>query len=590
MRWTGYQPWMRAVGAACLAGCLGGCGMEGIEWPAAPHAPRGPALRATAPEAATPRGPALARGPATSAAQDDSEPTGDTSVAAPAKPRRLSFPAPIPAPAAFDWAAVGPAGGGWTLPSQGTAATATPVTAEVPHVPPVDGPAIVAPSLAGPPTAVGLDIPPWESGPLVETTSPPPAAAPLVATAAPAPTGSVQFPAAEAAPTVTAPTTETALPAVVAAPLPRSSTLPEATPPPPPSVSTQISAAPTTRTAPPRPVLAPADEVAPLEVDTVALGCDEATRAVLRRAEAHNRQGVSLAMRGAIYSARAEFAAALNELVEARDRSLGGRQASAALGRALRALDEIRDLMPRDGQSASSIQLERLARSHQTPVLRGEDVSRLTPSAAVEVYGVYAEEQFGLACGREPAASVALHGLGKVHEFLAASTKADAAHAARLAEFYHRAALGVNPANHLAANDLAVLLARGGQYEQAQGWLLASVRTSPQPTTWRNLAVVHERLGRPDLALLARREEQALVRAAAAGDPTAGNIVPPYAVELVEPRVFAATTRPAYDVPPASASTAAATVAAAPGTATPTPAARPAEPPRKGFSWGGWFQ
>jgi hypothetical protein len=81
----------------------------------------------------------------------------------------------------------------------------------------------------------------------------------------------------------------------------------------------------------------------------------------------------------------------------------------------------------------------------------------------------------------------------------------------------------VDPQNHLAANELGVLLARYEQWEDARRVLLQSVAVNPLPQAWHNLAVVHHRLGETTLATQARFEmEQLTRRNPAAAAPGAG--------------------------------------------------------------------
>jgi len=65
---------------------------------------------------------------------------------------------------------------------------------------------------------------------------------------------------------------------------------------------------------------------------------------------------------------------------------------------------------------------------------------------------------------------------------------------------FFQAALLVNPRNYLASNELGVLLAQGGHYEDARTALEHSASIRQQPAIWHNLAVVYQRLGLADLA------------------------------------------------------------------------------------------
>ncbi len=75
---------------------------------------------------------------------------------------------------------------------------------------------------------------------------------------------------------------------------------------------------------------------------------------------------------------------------------------------------------------------------------------------------------------------------------------------------FYQAALLAHPDNFMAANDLGVLLARAGDLHAARKMLEYSLDRGGPATTWRNLAVVHRRLGQAVPADWC--EHQALVR------------------------------------------------------------------------------
>ncbi len=124
----------------------------------------------------------------------------------------------------------------------------------------------------------------------------------------------------------------------------------------------------------------------------------------------------------------------------------------------------------------------------------------LSPLVAQQRYYSYAQEQLGIAAAGEPAGSMALHGLGKIHSVIA-SQPAPAIFAAEpKALVYQQAALLTDSRNYLAANELAVLLAKNGYLQSARTLLQRSVAGSPQPAVWHNLAVVHRYLGEKQLS------------------------------------------------------------------------------------------
>jgi hypothetical protein len=246
------------------------------------------------------------------------------------------------------------------------------------------------------------------------------------------------------------------------------------------------------------------------------------------------RRGWSLASRGAVYSAREEFLAALRLLAEALDVQEGGRTHSQALAAGLKALEEAEDFVPR---GTAVIDVPRVVRSHGTPVCKGQDVENLQPLAAMTRYHTYAQERLAEVAPGESAASWALFGLGKLYMVLAQQTPPIVAAEAK-AMVYHQAALATCPDHALAANELAVLWARMGRYDTACALLQAAAEAAGRAEIWHNLALVQARLGRHDLARHAAAEASRLARKGTF--PTAG----PGAIDWVSPEVFAGTARP----------------------------------------------
>jgi tetratricopeptide (TPR) repeat protein len=244
----------------------------------------------------------------------------------------------------------------------------------------------------------------------------------------------------------------------------------------------------------------------------------------------------SLAQRGATYTARNELVQSLHMIAQALDASAGTRSHSESLAAALRALDEGADFHVHGSRPETTPDLAALVVAHRTPVLKDQELKNATAVEAMQRYYAFAQEQFVAAAGGRRAASLALYGLGKLHGVLAEQSAA-AEMAAPRAMVYHQAAMQVDPQNHLAANELGVLLAKYDQWEEAKRVLLGSIATHPMPQTWHNLAAVHQRLGQPDLAQQARNELEQLTRqsphdAAPSGGPD---------VQWLTPEEFAAT-------------------------------------------------
>lgn len=222
-----------------------------------------------------------------------------------------------------------------------------------------------------------------------------------------------------------------------------------------------------------------------------------------READLHTRRAFELASRKAYFSARAEFITALRLVAQGLDNEYQTDRHSRALAAGLTALDEAGDFLPRGGQLEANLDMATIASGHRTPVLR-ENAGRVSPMVAMGVYFTFAQEQLSLAAGNEVAASMALYGLARLHSVLGdESTAVPAAKPKAMA--LCQAAILAAPANYLASNELGVLLAQGGRYDEARLAIEHSLTiNSMSPTAWHNLGVVYEHLGESGRAQRAR--------------------------------------------------------------------------------------
>ena len=257
---------------------------------------------------------------------------------------------------------------------------------------------------------------------------------------------------------------------------------------------------------------------------------------VSERANGIIDRGFEMAEKGAIYSAKTEFKQALRVLSQALDAHYGGQEFSAALAAGWTALEEADDFAAH-GQQGPVVNVELIVGLHQTPILKPYDLRPVSPVLAMQHYYVYAEEALLDACGHAPVASRAMFGLGKLHMVLGEiSPSAERLHGPKAMAF-HQVALLLDSQNYLAANELGVMLARCGKLPEARDMLQQSVALHPLPETWRNLSVVHQRLGEMTLASQSHANWQYASQqssvAAGAGAP---------AVQWVTPQVFAQET------------------------------------------------
>jgi tetratricopeptide (TPR) repeat protein len=263
------------------------------------------------------------------------------------------------------------------------------------------------------------------------------------------------------------------------------------------------------------------------------------------------QRGYALAQRGAISAAQEEFIQVLRRIAQAKDAALGTDRHSQALAAGLRALDEAEDFVPGGIQLEAELDVQIAASSHRTPVL--DDAADVLPHEAVARYQRFAQEQLSLAAGGEQAGSMVLHGLGKVHVRLA--ERDDNLHAARTAMTLYMAALATCPLNHLAANELGVLLCRNGHAGEAAAMFERTIDLTPTATTYHNLAVAQRKLGMHGQAAANEQESQRL----AAFERASGAVSRRVGVEWVSPGEMAGVMQPAPLVPMAHDSAASAT-------------------------------
>jgi tetratricopeptide (TPR) repeat protein len=221
---------------------------------------------------------------------------------------------------------------------------------------------------------------------------------------------------------------------------------------------------------------------------------------IAREADAHTQRGFELAGRKALFSARSEFVKALRLIAGGVDTEYETRGHSRALASGLTALHEADDFVPAGSQLEADLDLARIVAAHRTPILQGVPAEQLSPMSALQSYLTYAQEQLALSASNEAAGSMALYGLGNLHRALGRQSAAAVRVAQAKAVVFYQAALLVCPRNYMASNELGVVLAHGGRYEEARTALEHSIAVCPQAISWHNLAVVYRNLGLIDAA------------------------------------------------------------------------------------------
>jgi polysaccharide biosynthesis/export protein len=257
-------------------------------------------------------------------------------------------------------------------------------------------------------------------------------------------------------------------------------------------------------------------------------------------ADERSRVAFELAGRGAIFSARAEFIAALRIVTQALDAERRTTTHSSGLAAGLTALRESQDFIPTGSRLEADLDVPSLVAGHRTPVLKQSDPRGLTPITALQAYLTYAQQQLAASVNSEVAGSMALRGLGKVHAGMWGRQRELVSASRPKAVACYQAALLALPNNYLASNDLGVLLAQSGRPDDARLAFEHSLSISPDAAIWHNLSVVYSQLGRPDLA------EQAAQRSAQIGQAETARTRQPIQgwrkmVQWVDPSTFAGT-------------------------------------------------
>jgi tetratricopeptide (TPR) repeat protein len=278
----------------------------------------------------------------------------------------------------------------------------------------------------------------------------------------------------------------------------------------------------------------------------------EQLESIARQADKNIRHGFELAGRGAYYAARSEFIAALRLVAQGLDTDRQTTIHGKSLAAGLTAMKEAEDFLPRGSMMEANLDIPVLVASHVTPALKAADATQITALSAVKGYMTYAQEQLAVAAEGELAGSMALRGLGKLHEELAKNQNTEIQAAASKAIVFYQAALLVAPQNYMAANDLGVMFARAGNLRDARTILEQSAALSRQVAVLNNLALVYQRMGRNDLAMQVKQQSLWVEREEQSRRQAAGVMASNGSVQWVAPETFAQTS-PNLASPPSMA-------------------------------------
>lgn len=291
------------------------------------------------------------------------------------------------------------------------------------------------------------------------------------------------------------------------------------------------------------------------------------------------REAFQLAQHGATHAAHEKFVRVLKRIAQAKDVEAMTDRHARSLEDGLRALDEADDFMPAGGVSLA-LDLAAISATHQTPMLKIHQAKYTLPYEAVALYHRYAQQKLGAAVAGEQAGSMALHGLGKIHSRWA-DLGEDTVAITRRGMTMYRAALVAHPQNHLAANELGVMLAQAGRYDQAATALEWAAQLAGTSTIYHNLAHVQRQRGEVALAAAAEAHSVRLAQL----ERTSGEVARRHGVQWVSPQDFARVSEGGSQMAQrtASASTPAAEEPSAPPKPEPQP--RMSTPAPRGGNW-----
>ncbi len=216
------------------------------------------------------------------------------------------------------------------------------------------------------------------------------------------------------------------------------------------------------------------------------------------------RGAYAMANRGGYYAARQELIEVLRMISHAKDAQQAVRERTEALAEGLRALEEAEDFSPRGIQLEADLAIEVLCASHRTPISRQIEFKDVLPHQMMNGYFRYAQLKLAAAVAGAPAGSMALHALGKLATQLGQVEPEKHRLAQRHAIAFQQAALLAHNENHLAAHELATLLADAGHFVEAEQLLRQVAARDPNAVVLRNLALMQQKLGLSQQAIASR--------------------------------------------------------------------------------------
>ena len=228
---------------------------------------------------------------------------------------------------------------------------------------------------------------------------------------------------------------------------------------------------------------------------------------VRQKIQQHLSYGHALAKKGSTYSATSEFMQGLKLISQYWDQHAGTTEYSRALERGFVALKEAEDFVVKESDARHFTNPKTLIKAHRSKVISAEKSKDLPAIDVLRRYMKFSQTNLIDGCGGTLLASELYYALGKLHLTLSNFNRDREVNKIRAIVLF-RTALAANPKNGLAANELAVILVQNGHWETAKRLLTSSLRESPTPVAWKNLAQIHNNLNEPELAQFAMEEFQ----------------------------------------------------------------------------------
>ncbi len=232
-------------------------------------------------------------------------------------------------------------------------------------------------------------------------------------------------------------------------------------------------------------------------------------KAATRIAKPRLEYAVSLAQRGAYYSAREELRQALWTIAQAHDTETESYYYTKALDAAFLAFKECDDLASILGPGISRDRLNRVIGQHKTPIAEVPDDEH-SSLAALRQYVQFAEDALVTAAGGEKFAAELLYTFARVTQTDKSMGQSTLVNAKSIA--LYRASMRIDDRHVAAANELAVMLGTFGQLFQARDILAQATQGNAPREVWQNLAAVHNRLGDRQSSQLALNQSQKATR------------------------------------------------------------------------------